>query len=226
MKLEAIKIENLIKTYASITVLNSLSLTVHPGEFIGLLGKNGAGKTTLIEILSFLRRKDFGDISIFGFNIDTNKLDAKKLVGVVNQDFRPSSIKAIDSMYYYAGYYGYRKREVSNLIKEYSELFGLYKQLNAPINRLSTGIQKIVQLIRVLIISPKVLILDEPTVGIDARYREIIWSKLKELNSIGLTILITSHHVEEINHLCSRKLLLAGGKIEELEAQGDYDKQA
>jgi ABC-2 type transport system ATP-binding protein len=211
---QAVEIRNLVKEYGSFRAVDGISLTVNEGDFFGFLGPNGAGKTTTINAVVGLARFDGGSISLFGHDAKSDWRAARRLVGLAPQEFnfdRYLSIREI--LIYQAGYYGLRPREVRARADELLERFGLGAKAHVEQTKLSGGMKRRLTLARALIHRPKLLILDEPTAGVDVELRFELWDLLRELNRDGTTIFLTTHYLEEAESLCRTVAIIEGGKI-------------
>ncbi len=215
-QIPALKIENLVKRYKDgFQALNGISFQVNHGDFYALLGPNGAGKSTTIGIICSLINKTSGSVEVFGHNIDEDFAEAKKLIGLVPQEFNFNSFEPIlEIVKYQAGYYGIQ----SNIAKEKAEhilnLLGLWdKRKNTP-RELSGGMKRRLMIARALIHDPQLLILDEPTAGVDIENRRSMWELLQKLNSDdGRTIILTTHYLEEAEYLCRNVGIINDGNI-------------
>jgi len=211
-----IEIRNLSKTYkrAHEPAIKSVSLDICPNEIFGLLGPNGAGKTTTISILCGLFSPSQGDVFIDGLNIHTDLDQIKQIVGVVPQDIALyPTLTARENLTFFGNMYGLSGKELKNRIMEYMGIFGLEKYANRIVSNFSGGMKRRVNLIAGLLHNPKIIFLDEPTVGIDVQSRIVILDYLKEINKQGTTIIYTSHYMEEAEHLCSRVAIMDRGTI-------------
>ncbi len=214
----AIVIKNLIKNYQDLKALKGISLEIKEGEFFGLLGLNGAGKTTLIEILTGLCNKTSGKVTLFGKDVVEDYREARALIGLVPQEFNFDIFETVyNILYYNAGYFGIpakdRKFRVETLLKE----LGLLEKRNSPARTLSGGMKRKLMIARALIHQPKILILDEPTAGVDVETRKYLWEYMNKLNQQGTTILLTTHYIEEAEALCERIAIINLGKIIKLD---------
>ena len=213
--MHAITIQNLTKIYANGTkALKGVDLKVNAGDFFALLGANGAGKTTIIGILTGVVTKTAGSVQIFEYNIDTDHAKARKLIGVVPQEFNFSMFEKVqDIIVAQAGYFGV-KREIalkdSEVILKKLEL---WEKRNVPSRMLSGGMKRRLMIARALIHKPKLLILDEPTAGVDVELRHGMWEYLRELNRQGTTILLTTHYLEEVEQMCRHAAIIKNGEI-------------
>jgi ABC-2 type transport system ATP-binding protein len=214
---EALSLGKLKKTYANgVVALSGIDLVVPDGEFFGLLGPNGAGKTTIIGIITGLINKTSGTVRIFGQDIDTNASLAKSQVGVVPQEFNFSIFdKVIDIVVDQAGYYGIPRSVATPRAEKYLKLLGLWEKRNEPARMLSGGMKRRLMIVRALIHEPKLLILDEPTAGVDIELRRDMWEFLRTLNVSGRTIILTTHYLEEAEQLCKSIAIINKGSIVE-----------
>lgn len=205
------------KTYASgVVALSGIDLVVPEGEFFGLLGPNGAGKTTVISIITGIVNKTGGTVKIFGTDIDTDASLAKSQVGVVPQEFNFNIFdKVIDIVVDQAGYYGIPRSVAFPRAEKYLKLLGLWEKRNEPSRMLSGGMKRRLMIVRALIHEPKLLILDEPTAGVDIELRRDMWEFLRTLNASGRTIILTTHYLEEAEQLCRSIAIINKGDIVE-----------
>lgn len=213
----AIEIKGLQKTYKSgVKALNGLDLTINQGEFFALLGPNGAGKTTLINILAGPNQKTAGTIKICGLDIDTHRQETKFLIGVVPQEISFDSFFTVNEVLkLQSGYYGIRDNQ--KYIDEILEKLGLSDKQYAKTRSLSGGMRRRLLIAKALVHKPKVVILDEPTAGVDVELRRSLWKYMEELNRDGLTILLTTHYLEEAQKLCKRTAIIHNGDLVALE---------
>lgn len=211
-----IEIRDLKKTYkgSSEAAVEQISLDIFPNEIFGLLGPNGAGKTTTISILCGLFPPTGGSIKINGLSIDTDLDQIKKIIGVVPQDIALyPTLTALENLTFFGNMYGLRGNPLRDRIFDCLKVFGLEKVARKKIDTCSGGMKRRINLIAGLLHQPKVLFLDEPTVGIDVQSRVVILDYLKRINELGTTIIYTSHHMEEAEHLCSRVAIVDRGEI-------------
>ncbi|BAC24426.1 yadG [Wigglesworthia glossinidia endosymbiont of Glossina brevipalpis] len=201
----ALEIKKLRKIYkTNICAINSIDLKVKIGDFYALLGPNGAGKSTTIGILSSLIKKSSGLVKIFGYDIDKDKINTKKKIGLVPQEFNFSPFETINQIVInQAGFYGIKKSIAIDRAKKYLNKLELWDQRNKPARVLSGGTKRRLMIARALMHKPKVLILDEPTAGVDVEIRRLIWKLLINLNKNGKTIILTTHYFEEAEFLCN-----------------------
>jgi ABC-2 type transport system ATP-binding protein len=214
----AVEISHLIKRYGDLRAVDDVSLSVADGDFFGFLGPNGAGKTTTINALVGLARFDAGTIRIFGRDAVADWRAARRLIGLAPQEYNFDRYLSIrDILIYQAGYYGLRPREVSERADELLERFGLTSKARLAVSKLSGGMKRRLTLARALIHRPKLLILDEPTAGVDVELRFELWDLLRELNAGGMTIFLTTHYLEEAEALCRTIGIIESGKLVALE---------
>lgn len=211
----AITIRGLRKVYADATpALNGIDLDVQPGDFFALLGPNGAGKSTTIGVLSSLVRKTSGKVSVFGHDIDTHFSLAKQRLGIVPQEVNFNLFETgLDIVLNQAGYYGLGRRQASRNAERYLRQLGLWEKRKTPSRMLSGGMKRRLMVARALVHEPDVLILDEPSAGVDIELRRSMWSFLKEINEQGKTIILTTHYLEEAEQLCRHVAIINKGEI-------------
>lgn len=214
---KALEITNLNKTYKNgFTALNSVSLIVEQGDFFALLGANGAGKSTLIGIISSLVNKSSGDVSIHGFDLQTQRSQAKAMIGLVPQEFNFNVFEPVEEILLnQAGYYGVPRPEARIRAKQLLEQLELWDKRSSMASELSGGMKRRLMIARALIHRPKLLILDEPTAGVDIEIRRSMWDFLKQLNAAGITIILTTHYLEEAESLCRNIAIINKGDIVE-----------
>ena len=208
---------NLSKTYGNqIQALKGVDLKVAEGDFFALLGPNGAGKSTVIGILTSLVLKTAGEVEIFGVNIDRNFQKAKSFIGVVPQEFNFNIFETpLQIICNQAGYYGIDRRTALQRSEKYLRLLGLWEKRNDIAGHLSGGMKRRLMIARALIHEPRLLILDEPTAGVDIEIRRSMWDFLKNINAAGTTILLTTHYLEEAEHLCRNIGIINHGTLVE-----------
>ncbi|OQM29710.1 ABC transporter [Leptospira interrogans] len=213
----ALQIENLVKTYSGgVTALKGISLNVEKGDFFALLGPNGAGKSTTIGILSSLVNKTSGKIQIFDADLDRNLSKAKSYIGVVPQEFNFNIFERVSQIVVnQGGYYGMDRKIALERAGKYLQQLGLYEKRKEAAGRLSGGMKRRLMIARALIHNPKILILDEPTAGVDIELRRSLWEFLQKLNSSGITVILTTHYLEEAESLCRNIAIIDQGKIVE-----------
>lgn len=211
----ALSIRNLTKVYNNkFEALKGISLDVMPGDFFAVLGPNGAGKSTTIGIISSLVRKTAGDVEIFGINIDTNFSQAKKFLGVVPQEFNFNLFEKVeDIVLQQAGYYGLPREYAKSQAEKYLKKLNLWDKRQSPARTLSGGMKRRLMIARALVHEPKLLILDEPTAGVDIELRRSMWDFLREINEAGTTIILTTHYLEEAESLCRNVAIIDKGLL-------------
>lgn len=214
---KALEIENLVKTYSGgVQALKGIDLTVDEGEFFALLGPNGAGKSTTIGILSSLVNKTSGKVRIYGADIDTDIDLAKSYIGVVPQEFNFNIFEKVEQIVTnQGGYYGLSRKIAIERASEYLNQLGLYEKRKEGAGRLSGGMKRRLMIARALVHNPKILILDEPTAGVDIEFRRSLWEFLVKLNESGITIILTTHYLEEAENLCRKIAIIDQGRIVE-----------
>lgn len=213
--MNALSITNLQKTYKSgFKALNGVDLEVAKGDFFGLLGPNGAGKTTTIGIITSLVTKSGGKVKVFGIDIDQDFSRAKKCIGVVPQEFNFSIFEKVqDIVTQQAGYYGIPREQALVNAERYLKQLGLWEKRNDKAQSLSGGMKRRLMIARGLIHEPELLILDEPTAGVDVELRRGMWDFLLKLNKSGKTIILTTHYLEEAEQLCNTIAIIRDGQI-------------
>lgn len=210
----AISIQGLSKWYGKLQALDNLSFEMKKGEFFGFLGPNGAGKSTTINILTGLTTYQQGDVKIFGKDVTKDYREARRLVGTVPQEFNFDNFFTVEEILkYYAGYFGIRGHEAQKRINDLLDKFSLTSKRNKDMRKLSGGMKRRLLIARALIHEPKVLILDEPTAGVDVELRRELWHFMKEINREGVTILLTTHYIEEAERLANRIGIINQGKM-------------
>ena len=211
----ALEISDLRKVYSGGTeALKGISLKVKEGDFYALLGPNGAGKSSTIGIIGTLVTKTSGTVKIFDYDIDKNVSLAKSILGVVSQEINFSQFeKVIDIVSTQAGYYGIRSSIAKSKVKEMLKRLGLWDKRNDQARTLSGGYKRRLMIAKALIHEPKLLILDEPTAGVDIELRREMWEFLKEINNNGTTIILTTHYLEEAEQLCRNIGIIDHGEI-------------
>jgi ABC-2 type transport system ATP-binding protein len=211
----ALRVEKLKKTYSTgVLALDGVSLEVGAGTFFGLLGPNGAGKTTLINSIVSLARPDSGSVEVFGRDAYEEFREARRMIGVSPQEINLDKFLTVEeTMLFHAGYYGVPKDKARERAGELLERFALTDKRKQRVNTLSGGMKRRVLFARALMHDPKVLFLDEPTAGVDVELRYKLWGYIRELNHGGLTILLTTHYLEEAEALCEEVALINGGRI-------------
>ncbi|MCU4741128.1 ABC transporter ATP-binding protein [Natronoglomus mannanivorans] len=209
----AIETRDLRKEYGELQALSGLSLTVEEGEFFGLLGPNGAGKTTFINTLVGLVRKSGGEARVFGHDVETDYQQARDAIGLAPQEFNVDRFFPIrEVLAHKAGYHGIPQAEAERRADDALERVGIYDKRNERFDWLSGGMKRRLLLARALVTEPDLLILDEPTAGVDVQLRHDLWELVTELNEEGTTVLLTTHYIEEAERLCDRVAILNEGR--------------
>lgn len=217
-----LEIQNLVKTYGDKTVVDSVSFSIERGEIFSLLGPNGAGKTTILSIISGVVRPNHGDACIAGHSIVREPLAAKALLGVVPQEIALyESLSARDNLFFWGRMYDMGGAELKRRVDEVLEIIGLTERANDKVQTFSGGMKRRVNIGAGLLHRPQVLLMDEPTVGIDPQSRRAILDSVKELNRAGLTVLYTTHYMEEAQELSDRVGILDYGKLIALGSQSE-----
>ncbi|HHQ4672156.1 ABC transporter ATP-binding protein [Aeromonas veronii] len=213
--MNALEISGLKKTYqGGVEALKGIDLTVKQGDFFALLGPNGAGKSTTIGIISSLVNKSAGKVKVFGYDIDSDLEQAKAQLGLVPQEFNFSQFeKVIQIVTHQAGFYGVPKAEAKIRAEKYLRQLDLWEKRDMPARTLSGGMKRRLMIARALMHEPKLLILDEPTAGVDIEIRRSMWSFLKDLNEQGVTIILTTHYLEEAEMLCRNIGIIDKGRL-------------
>lgn len=214
---DALVLRNLTKTYGSgLQALKGIDLTVAQGDFYALLGPNGAGKSTTIGIISSLTLKTSGSVSIFGYDLDTESSKAKQCIGIVPQEFNFGMFeKVFDILVTQAGYYGIPRDIAMKRAEKYLVKLGLWEKRDEQARVLSGGMKRRLMIARAMVHEPRMLILDEPTAGVDIELRRSMWDFLTELNAQGTSIILTTHYLEEAEVLCKRIAIIDKGEIKE-----------
>lgn len=211
----AVSLEKLCKTYKNgVEALKGINLEVEEGEFFGLLGPNGAGKSTTIGIVSSIVVKTSGAIRIGGYDLDRDTEKAKALLGVMPQEanlniFEPCTQTLLNQ----ASYYGVPRKKAMQKAEELLQHLGLYEKRNHPVKLLSGGMKRRLMIARALVHEPRILILDEPTAGVDVELRQTMWTFFRALNKSGVSIILTTHYLEEAETLCRKLAIINKGEI-------------
>lgn len=211
----ALDIEGLTKNYSDgFQALKGIDLHVREGDFFALLGPNGAGKSTTLGIVSSLVNKSGGKVRVFGHDIDTDLSSAKLSLGVVPQEFNFNQFEKVeDIVTTQAGYYGIPLKTARESAEKYLKKLGLWDKRNTPARMLSGGMKRRLMIARALVHEPRLLILDEPTAGVDIELRRSMWQFLEEMNRQGTTIILTTHYLEEAEALCRNIAIIDHGEI-------------
>lgn len=212
-----IETKNLTKTFDGFTAVDNLNLKIESGEFFGLLGPNGAGKTTTISLLSTLLLPTKGEILINGQTLTRNRPELKRKISVITQEYSMRQDMNMDEIMEYQGrLYFMPKKEIRRRTEELLDFCDLLKFRKRTVRKLSGGMKRKLMVCRALLTEPEILLLDEPTAGMDALSRRQMWNLLRQLNGKNLTILLTTHYMEEAQSLCGRVALMDHGKLEEV----------
>jgi len=214
MTAPAIKIEGLSKSYNGSDALSGVNITIPDGQFFGLLGPNGAGKSTTINILTGLVRRNSGNITVFGKDIEKDYRFTRSQIGTAQQELSVDWFFPIEKLLQYqAGYYGISPKKSRGRIEELLNRLGLWSKRKSRLRQLSGGMKRRFQLAKALVHNPKIIILDEPTAGIDVELRHELWDYLRQLHQQGKTILLTTHYIEEAELLCEYVSIIHKGKV-------------
>ncbi len=209
-----IEVENLRKSFNDREALKGINFSIKDGECYGLLGPNGAGKTTTISILSSILKADSGKVTIGNFNLDTQKKELKKLIGVVPQEIALyEGLSAIENLSFWGSMYNVSGKELSGKANKLLQLFGLENRKEDKVKNYSGGMKRRINIAAALLHDPKVLFMDEPTVGIDPQSRNLIFEVIEKLHQEGMTIIYTTHYMEEAEKLCDRIGIIDNGQI-------------
>lgn len=223
----ALEIKDLKKVYASgVEALRGINLTVEEGDFYALLGPNGAGKSTTIGIITSLVNKTSGKVKTFGYDLDKDLVKAKQQIGLVPQEFNFNPFETVQQIVVnQAGYYGVSRKEALSRSEKYLKQLNLWEKRDERARMLSGGMKRRLMIARALMHEPRLLILDEPTAGVDIELRREMWTFLKELNEAGTTIILTTHYLEEAEMLCRNiGIIQAGTLIENTSMKALFSK--
>ena len=215
--MQALSVRGLTKTYRNgVQALKGIDLDVAQGDFFALLGPNGAGKTTLISIATSLVNKTGGALAVFGHDIDRELEAAKSCIGIVPQEFNFNMFESPETIVVnQAGFYGIERRVAKQRAEKYLKQLQLWDKRNQMARGLSGGMKRRLMIARALMHEPRLLILDEPTAGVDIEIRRSMWDFLREINASGTTIILTTHYLEEAETLCRNIAIINGGRIAE-----------
>ena len=211
----ALEINNLKKIYGSgVEALRGIDLSVKEGDFYALLGPNGAGKSTTIGIITSLVNKTSGKVNVFGYDLDKDLVRAKQQIGLVPQEFNFNPFETVQQIVVnQAGYYGVSRKEAMKRSEKYLKQSNLWEKRNVRARMLSGGMKRRLMIARALMHEPRLLILDEPTAGVDIELRREMWEFLRELNEHGTTIILTTHYLEEAEMLCRNIGIIQSGEL-------------
>ena len=214
--MHALRIAALRKSYGKVEAVKGIDLEVEPGEFFALLGPNGAGKSTTIGIVSSLVNKTSGTVEVFGHDLDRERAEVKSNIGLVPQELNFNQFEQVhDIVVNQAGFYGIPRRVALERAEKYLTQLQLWEKRSAVSRTLSGGMKRRLMIARALVHEPRLLILDEPTAGVDIELRRSMWEFLRELNAAGTTIILTTHYLEEAESLCDKIAIIDHGRIVE-----------
>ena len=226
METPAIDIKGLTKSYGELKALNGVTISIKKGEFFGLLGPNGAGKTTTINILTGLVFKESGSTKVFGKDTITDFRYTRSKIGIAAQEFSVDWFFPIEKLLFFqAGYYGIKPKDAKPLVDSLLNRLGLSSKRNSRLRQLSGGMKRRFQIAKALVHDPEILILDEPTAGVDVELRRDLWKYLQDLHSRGKTILLTTHYIEEAELLCENVAIIDNGKILKMGAPKELTRE-
>ena len=222
----AIDIKGLTKSYGELKALNGVNISIKNGEFFGLLGPNGAGKTTTINILTGLVFKESGSTKVFGKDTIKDFRYTRSKIGIAAQEFSVDWFFPIEKLLFFqAGYYGIKPKDAKPLVDSLLNRLGLSSKRNSRLRQLSGGMKRRFQIAKALVHDPEILILDEPTAGVDVELRRDLWKYLQDLHSRGKTILLTTHYIEEAELLCENVAIIDNGKILKMGAPKELTRE-
>jgi ABC-2 type transport system ATP-binding protein len=208
-------VKDLVKNYGSVKAVNEVSFTVEKSEIFGLLGPNGAGKTSIISVITTLEKPSAGDVQVFGESVKNNSGFTKRQIGIVHQELINSGFFDVEEiLQFQSGYYGLRKNK--ERIDYVLHKLALYPHRHKKVKQLSGGMKRRLMIAKALVHEPKLLLLDEPTAGVDIELRATLWDFVRELRSQGFSILLTTHYLEEAQQLCDRVGIINLGHLEYL----------
>ena len=222
----ALDIKGLTKSYGELKALNGVNISIKKGEFFGLLGPNGAGKTTTINILTGLVFKESGSTKVFGKDTIKDFRYTRSKIGIAAQEFSVDWFFPIEKLLFFqAGYYGIKPKDAKPLVDSLLNRLGLSSKRNSRLRQLSGGMKRRFQIAKALVHDPEILILDEPTAGVDVELRRDLWKYLQDLHSRGKTILLTTHYIEEAELLCENVAIIDNGKILKMGAPKELTRE-
>ncbi len=224
--MKALEIKNLTKAYGKNVAVDDISFSIEPGQFFGFLGPNGAGKSTTIHCVTGISRYTQGSIKLFGVEANKDYRKARPRVGLAPQEFNSeifaTTFQILD---YMAGYYGLPKAVRHERIEKLLDEYGMTDHKDKQFKELSGGMKRRVMLMRALVHEPDLIILDEPTAGVDVELRHELWDRLRTLNKQGKTILLTSHYLEEVELLCDTIAIMNKGKLAKIGTKKELTKE-
>ncbi len=219
----AVETRDLRKDYGEVEALKGVDIDIEEGEFYGLLGPNGAGKTTFINILVGLVEKTGGSAKVFGHDVETDYKKARDAIGLAPQESDLDSLFPLrDVLVHKAGYHGVPREDAEERADRLLQKFGIYHKRNVRVRKLSGGMKRRALLARSLINDPDLLILDEPTAGVDVELRHGLWDIMREMNADGRTILLTTHYIEEAERLCENVAILDRGRVRDIDSPESF----
>jgi lipooligosaccharide transport system ATP-binding protein len=214
MNTDIVAAHNLVKEYNGLRAVNDIDVSIRQGECFGFLGPNGAGKTTVMRIISCFMPPTSGEVSVFGMSVLDDPSGIKSRIGVMPQDINlDPDLSVLENIIVYARYFDIRKKDALRLARVLLEFVELQEKFGAKIDQLSGGMKHRLLLARSLVNNPDLLILDEPTTGLDPHSRRAVWDKLNHLKSRNTTLLLTTHYMEEAEKLCDRVAIMDAGRI-------------
>lgn len=209
-----VEARGLVKSYGSFRAVDGVSFTVRDGECFGILGPNGAGKSTTIKMISCVSPPTAGELLVAGMDVRKKARQVKQILGIVPQDDNlDPDLSVRQNLLVYARYYGISKRDALAGVEESLQLFQLAEKANARVDDLSGGMKRRLVIARALVHNPQIVVLDEPTTGLDPQARHLVWQKLRLLKNRGVTMLLTTHYMDEAAHLCDRLIIVHRGRI-------------
>ncbi len=214
MPAQPVVARDLVKRYGSFTAVDGVSFEIHEGECFGMLGPNGAGKSTTIKMITCFSPLSGGSLTVRGLDVSTEARQIKRVLGLVPQeDNLDPELPVRRNLEIYARYFGISRQEAAPRIDESLKLFQLQEKASAKVDDLSGGMKRRLVIARALVNNPQLLVLDEPTTGLDPQARHLVWQQLRYLKSRGVTMLLTTHYMDEAAHLCDRLVIMHRGKI-------------
>ena len=212
--MKAVEIKNFTKKYGDVVAVSDVSLTIEKGDFFGFLGPNGAGKTTTISCLTGTGKITQGSMSVFGIDVKKDYREARKKIGISPQEFNTDIFSTVeDILWFNGGFFGLNKKDRKERVEKMLTQFELQEHRKKQFRALSGGLKRRAILARAMMHDPELLILDEPTAGVDVEIRHQVWDFLKKINKQGKTIIFTSHYLEEVEELCNKIAIISKGKI-------------
>lgn len=221
----ALHIKDFSKQYGDFTAVDKMNLDIQKGEFFGFLGPNGAGKSSTIHCITGIANVTSGTIEVFGTDVQHNFREARQKIGLSPQEFNVDIFAPAEKiLWYIGGYYGMNTVDRKKRMNELFDVLELHEHKTKEFRQLSGGLKRRVMLARAMVHDPELLILDEPTAGVDVELRRELWHYLKKINGEGKTILFTSHYLEEVQELCERIAIINRGKLIAVDKKGEFTK--